>query len=202
MGGPRLLLFDNYDSFTWNLVQGLGAHGAVVEVVRNDAATVADLRRRSVDGLVVSPGPGTPVAAGITLAMLQACPPHLPVLGVCLGHQALGVAFGAQLRRADTVRHGKPSIVAHDGLGIFAGLPARCVVMRYHSLVIDPTTCPTELEITARATDDGAIMGLRHRTRPFEGVQFHPESIGTPHGHVMLGNFVTGVRRHQERSAA
>ena len=200
--GPRLLLIDNYDSFTWNLVQGLGAAGATVDVVRNDAESIAALRSRRVDGLVVSPGPGVPATAGVTPSLLRAWPRALPLLGVCLGHQALGVAFGARLVPAVAMRHGKSSAITHGGGGLFGGIPSPCVVMRYHSLVLDPSTVPAELTITARADDDGAIMAVRHRTFPFEGVQFHPESIGTPQGAAMLQNFVAVVRGHQQRSAA
>jgi anthranilate synthase/aminodeoxychorismate synthase-like glutamine amidotransferase len=200
--GPRLLLIDNYDSFTWNLAQGLGAAGAAVDVVQNDAETVDQLCARRVDGLVVSPGPGEPTAAGITVAVLRAWPATSPVLGVCLGHQALAMAFGARLRAAPAIRHGKTSPIVHTGVGVFAGVPSPCAGMRYHSLVIDPATLSPDFEVTARATDDGSVMAIRHRRRPWEGVQFHPESVGTPDGANLLANFVGMVRGCRQRSAA
>lgn len=201
MLGPRILLVDNYDSFTWNLVQGLAALGATVDVVPNDAR-LDDVQRRPADGYVISPGPGTPADAGITCALIRSLRAHQPLLGVCLGHQTLGLAFGATLRRAPQVRHGKTSPVTHTADGVFAGLPQATPVMRYHSLILDAASIPDVLQVTARATDDGAIMGVRHRELPFEGVQFHPESIGTLDGSAMLANFLRHVRRHRQRAAA
>ena len=202
MGRPRLLLVDNYDSFTWNLVQCLGALGSDVEVVCNDAESVPALLARPVDGIVISPGPGTPAEAGVAVPLIQALRGDVPLLGVCLGHQAIGLAFGAGLRRAAQVRHGKTSAITHTADGLFVGLGSPIEVMRYHSLVLDADTLPAALTITARAIDDGSIMGIRHRTLPFEGVQFHPESIATPDGMALLANFVARVRRHRQRSAA
>ncbi len=190
----RLLMIDNYDSFTYNLVQYLGELGAEVDVVRNDEATVEDLLDREVGGLVVSPGPGEPGGAGISVdAVVRFALVGVPVLGVCLGHQSIGVAFGARIVRARSIMHGKVSEVEHDGRGLFAGLPKRFEATRYHSLVIDEASLPAELEVTAR-TNDREIMGVRHRTQPIEGVQFHPESIMTVEGKHLLGNFLAHCR--------
>ena len=190
----RLLMIDNYDSFTYNLVQYLGELGAEVDVVRNDEATVEDLLERRARGLVVSPGPGEPDAAGISVdAVARFAMSNVPVLGVCLGHQSIGVAFGARIVRARSIMHGKVSDVEHDGRGVFTGLPKRIEATRYHSLVIEEASLPAELEVTAR-TDDGEIMGVRHRTRPGEGVQFHHESIMTVEGKRLLGNFLSRCR--------
>ena len=190
----RLLMIDNYDSFTYNLVQYLGELGAEVDVVRNDEATVEDLLDREVGGLVVSPGPGEPGGAGISVdAVVRFALVGVPVLGVCLGHQAIGAAFGAKIVRARSIMHGKVSEVEHDGRGLFAGLPKRFEATRYHSLVIDEASLPAELEVTAR-TNDREIMGVRHRTQPIEGVQFHPESIMTVEGKRLLSNFLSGCR--------
>ena len=192
--GVRLLMIDNYDSFTYNLVQYLGELGARVDVVRNDDADVETLMSRNVDGLVVSPGPGRPADAGISVeAVSRFGAAGIPVLGVCLGHQSIGVAYGAEIVRAQSIMHGKISTVGHDGRGVFAGLPERFEATRYHSLVIDQATVPDVLEISAR-TDDGEIMGARHRTLPIEGVQFHPESIMTAEGKGLLANFVARCR--------
>ncbi len=190
----RLLMIDNYDSFTYNLVQYLGELGAEIDVVRNDEATVEDLLDRGVGGLVISPGPGEPNAAGISVdAVTRFALVGVPVLGVCLGHQSIGAAFGAKIVRARSIMHGKVSEVEHDGRGVFAGLPKRIEATRYHSLVIEEASLPAELEVTAR-TDDGEIMGVRHRSQPIEGVQFHPESIMTVEGKRLLGNFLSGCR--------
>jgi len=190
----RLLMIDNYDSFTYNLVQYLGELGAEVDVVRNDEATVEELLDRGVGGLVISPGPGEPDAAGISVeAVARFGETGVPVLGVCLGHQSIGVAFGAKIVRARSIMHGKVSEVEHDGRGVFTGLPKRIEATRYHSLVIEEASLPPELEVTAR-TDDGEIMGVRHRTQPIEGVQFHPESIMTVEGKRLLGNFLSRCR--------
>ena len=197
--GPRILVIDNYDSFTYNLVQYLGELGADVEVVRSDVETPQALLARRPDGLVISPGPGEPQAAGVTVPVIDLfAQAGIPVLGVCLGHQGIGVAYGGRIARARTLMHGKTSLVHHDGKGVFAGLPQPFEATRYHSLVIEGETCPPVLEVTAR-TEDGEIMGVRHRTLPVEGVQFHPESVLTPCGKRLLGNFLARCR---ERRAA
>ena len=188
-GAIRVLVIDNYDSFTYNLVQYLGELGAEPVVVRNDDITVADAEGLAPDAILISPGPGTPDDAGISLELLEAWGGRCPILGVCLGHQAIGQCFGADVVRADQVMHGKTSAISHDGTGVFAGLPNPVEATRYHSLVIDPATLPDDLEVTAR-TADGVIMGVRHRTLDIEGVQFHPESILTADGHDMLRRFL------------
>jgi anthranilate synthase component 2 len=193
MTGPRLLLVDNYDSFTFNLVQYLGELGAGVEVFRNDAIDVAGIRARRPDGLVLSPGPCTPSEAGVTLEAIGALAGALPILGVCLGHQAIGQAFGAKVIRNFRIVHGKPSPVHHRGTGLYAGLSAPFQAGRYHSLVVERATLPPELEVTSW-TDEGEIMGLRHRTLEVEGVQFHPESILTVEGKTLLGNWLGRLR--------
>jgi len=186
----RLLVIDNYDSFTFNLVQYLGELGAEADVVRNDRATVDELLAREPAGVVISPGPGVPEEAGISIAAARACAERaLPLLGVCLGHQAIGAAFGARIVRARAIMHGKVSFIEHDGRGLFKGIESPIEATRYHSLVIDEASCPEVLEITAR-TADGEIMGVRHRERPLEGVQFHPESILTAEGKRLLANFL------------
>ncbi len=184
-----LLVIDNYDSFTYNLVQFLGELGAEPVVCRNDQITVEQIAKADYRGLVISPGPGEPKGAGVTLAAIRQLAGSLPILGVCLGHQAIGEAFGGRIVRAPRPIHGKASLVKHDGRGIFAGVPQDLAVARYHSLVIEPQSCPAELEITA-STADGIIMGVRHRTYPIEGVQFHPESVLTSNGMQILANFV------------
>lgn len=186
----RILLIDNYDSFTFNLVQYLGELGCAVEVVRNDAVTVDALLEHRPAGLVISPGPGEPTDAGISLAAVAACAEReIPLLGVCLGHQSIGEAFGGRIVRARSIMHGKVSSIEHDGCGVFAGLPSPFEATRYHSLVIEEASMPAELTITAR-TADGEIMGVRHRSLPIEGVQFHPESILTAEGKRLLDNFL------------
>jgi anthranilate synthase component 2 len=186
----RLLMIDNYDSFTFNLVQYLGELGAEVEVVRNDVCGVDELMARGVAGVVISPGPGEPGVAGVSVDLVKACSERrLPLLGVCLGHQAIGVAFGGRIVRARSIMHGKVSLIEHDGSGVFQDLEAPFEATRYHSLVIDRDSCPEELVITAR-TGDGEIMGVRHRELPIEGVQFHPESILTQVGKSLLRNFM------------
>jgi anthranilate synthase component 2 len=186
----RLLMIDNYDSFTYNLVQYLAEFGAEVEVHRNDAGTVDQLLKDAPNGVVISPGPGDPGGAGVSLDMVAACAERgLPLLGVCLGHQSIGMAFGGRIVRARSIMHGKVSEVRHDGRGVFAGIASPLTATRYHSLVIDEASCPDELEITAR-TEDGEIMGVRHVERPIEGVQFHPESIMTECGKALLKNFI------------
>jgi anthranilate synthase component II len=189
----KLLMIDNYDSFTYNLVQYFGELGAQVEVHRNDEITLGDIEGRlqagQLDRLVISPGPCTPAQAGISVAAITAFAGQLPILGVCLGHQAIGAAFGGEVVRAKTLMHGKTSVIKTTGQGVFAGLPEQFIVNRYHSLAIEGATCPGELEVTA-CTEDGEIMGVRHRRFDIEGVQFHPESILTEHGHAMLKNFL------------
>jgi len=184
-----LLMLDNYDSFTWNLVQYLGELGAVVKVVRNDEITVDAVAALAPGGIVISPGPCTPNEAGITLDLIRRLAGRIPILGVCLGHQAIGQAFGAQVVRARRVMHGKVSRVNHDGKGVFAGIPNDFVATRYHSLAIARDTLPDCLAISAES-DDGEIMGVRHRTLAVEGVQFHPEALLTEHGHALLRNFL------------
>ena len=187
-----LLLLDNYDSFTYNLYQYLAELGADVTVIRNDKITISEIEQMAPSGIVISPGPCTPSEAGISNEVIQHFGPKLPVLGVCLGHQCIGEAFGATVDRAGEIRHGKTSMIHHDGQGVFAGLPDPFEAIRYHSLVIYPETLPDCLEITAR-TDNGLIMGVRHKEYPVEGVQFHPESIMTAVGHDLLRNYLQRV---------
>ncbi len=187
-----LLLIDNYDSFTYNLYQYLSELGAEVVTVRNDKITLEDVEGMSPEGIVISPGPCTPREAGISNDVIRHFGPKLPVLGVCLGHQCIGDVYGARVDRADEIRHGKTSMVNHHGAGVMAGLPNPFEAIRYHSLVVYPETLPDCLEVTAW-TDDGLIMGLRHKEYPVEGVQFHPESILTPVGHDLLRNFLDRV---------
>ncbi|MBS0320447.1 MAG: aminodeoxychorismate/anthranilate synthase component II [Proteobacteria bacterium] len=184
-----LLMLDNYDSFTYNLVQYFGELGADVVVHRNDAITVDDVEAMQPAAIVVSPGPCTPSEAGISVALIQRFAGRVPILGVCLGHQAIGQAFGGRIVRAQRVMHGKLSQVTHDDAGVFAGLPSPFAVTRYHSLAIERATCPADLVVTA-TSEDGEIMGVRHRTLAVEGVQFHPEAILTEHGHALLRNFL------------
>lgn len=184
-----ILVLDNYDSFTYNLVQYLGELGATMRVARNDALTVDDVEGLAPDGIVISPGPGNPDAAGISLELIRRFHTRVPILGVCLGHQAIGQAFGGTVARARKQMHGKTSTISHDGRGVFRGLPAGFEATRYHSLVVLEAGLPAVLEISARA-EDGEIMGLRHRQYPVEGVQFHPESILTGQGKALLGNFL------------
>jgi len=185
----RLLLVDNYDSFTWNLVQYLGELGADVDVFRNDQIDVPGIRSRRPDALVLSPGPCTPDDAGVTLAAIRALAGDLPILGVCLGHQAIGQAFGGRVVRNHRIVHGKSSPVLHGGAGIYAGIPSPFEAGRYHSLVVERETLPPILEVTSW-TDEGEVMGLRHGTLEVEGVQFHPESILTGEGKRLLGNWL------------
>ena len=189
----KLLMIDNYDSFTYNIVQYFGELGAEVEVFRNDEITVEDIAARlnagHLDRLVVSPGPCSPAEAGISVAAIQHFAGKLPILGVCLGHQAIGAAFGGKIIRAQELMHGKTSVITTTQQGVFAGLPKQFTVNRYHSLAIEKSSCPEVLEVTAW-TDDGEIMGVRHKTLAIQGVQFHPESILTEHGHAMLKNFL------------
>ena len=187
---PRLLMIDNYDSFTYNLVQYLAELGADVEVRRNDAVGLDDVQALAPDGIVISPGPCTPREAGVSVPLIQRFAGQIPILGVCLGHQAIGAAFGGDVVRAPRIMHGKTSPIHHDGTGVFAGLPDPFDATRYHSLVIDPGTLPPTLLRNAW-TDEGEIMGVRHRSAFVEGVQFHPESILTLEGKRLLGNFLS-----------
>jgi anthranilate synthase/aminodeoxychorismate synthase-like glutamine amidotransferase len=186
---PRLLLIDNYDSFTYNLVQAFLVLGAEVLVHRNDALTVEQARDLAPTHLCISPGPGTPHDAGVSMDMIRAFAGSIPVLGVCLGHQSIVEVFGGQVVRAGRLMHGKTSPVQHDGRGVFAGAPQPMQVGRYHSLIARPETLPAVLEVTAR-TPEGEIMGVRHRELVVEGVQFHPESVLTPEGPLLMGNFL------------
>jgi anthranilate synthase component 2 len=185
----KLLMIDNYDSFTYNLVQYLGELGAEVRVHRNDEISMADIEAFKPSHLVVSPGPCSPAEAGISVPAIRYFAGKLPILGVCLGHQSIGAAFGGHIIRAQQLMHGKTSVIHTTQQGVFADLPKAYTVNRYHSLAIERSSCPAELEVTAW-TDDGEIMGVRHRSLPIEGVQFHPESILTEHGHALLNNFL------------
>ena len=188
-----LLMIDNYDSFTYNLVQYFGELGEVVKVVRNDELTVDEIVALGPERIVLSPGPCTPNEAGVSLELIRRAAGSIPILGVCLGHQAIGQAFGGRIVHARTLMHGKVSRIHHEGRGVFKGLPSPYDATRYHSLAIERGTCPAELEVTAW-TEDGEIMGVRHRSLPVEGVQFHPESILTEHGHALLRNFISERR--------
>ena len=185
----KLLMIDNYDSFTWNLVQYFGELGQDVRTVRNDAIGLDEVAALAPARIVISPGPCTPNEAGISLSLIHRFAGRIPILGVCLGHQAIGAAFGGQVVRAKQVMHGKTSPIHHTGIGVFRGLPDPFTAIRYHSLAVERETLPDCLEVTAW-TDDGEIMGLRHRELRVEGVQFHPESILTEHGHALLRNFL------------
>jgi anthranilate synthase/aminodeoxychorismate synthase-like glutamine amidotransferase len=184
-----ILVIDNYDSFTFNLVQFLGELGADLQVYRNDALTVDEVKRLAPEKIIISPGPCTPNEAGISMDVIREMGPTTPVLGVCLGHQAIGQVYGGKVCRAPYLMHGKVSQVFHKGEGLFAGLPAPMTATRYHSLIVDRATLPADLEITAE-TDDGLIMGMKHKEHPVYGVQFHPESILTRGGKELLGNFL------------
>ena len=186
-----ILMLDNYDSFTYNLVQYLGEMGEDLRVFRNDEVTVEEVMDLRPDQIIISPGPCTPNEAGISLALIARMAGKVPILGVCLGHQAIGQAFGGKVVRARQVMHGKVSRIRHDGRGVFAGVPEDFVATRYHSLVVERQTLPAALEVSAHS-EDGEIMGLRHRSLPVEGVQFHPEALLTEHGHRMLENFLKG----------
>ena len=185
----KLLMVDNYDSFTYNLVQYFGELGADVEVFRNDEITLEGIAERKPDRLVISPGPCSPVEAGISVAAIQHFTGKLPILGVCLGHQSIGAAFGGKIIRAQQLMHGKTSLIQTKQVGVFRHLPEKFTVNRYHSLAIERRTCPAELEVTAW-TEDGEIMGVRHQSLAIQGVQFHPESILSEHGHALLQNFL------------
>lgn len=185
----NILLLDNYDSFTYNLYQYLSELGATVTVHRNDEIEVDEIRDLQPDKIVISPGPCTPAEAGISLPLIRELGVEIPILGVCLGHQAIGAAFGGRVLRAPEPVHGKLSAIHHQGAGVFAGLPSPFAATRYHSLIVERASLPEALEVTAE-TDDGLIMGLRHRTLPIEGIQFHPESYTTEHGKELLRNFL------------
>ena len=188
-----VVVVDNYDSFTYNLVQYLGQLGAEVRVMRNDAATVETIRAARPDHIVISPGPGRPENAGVTMDVIREMGSETPILGVCLGHQAIGAVFGGAVIRAAVPMHGKTSTIEHDGRGIFNGIPEPFLASRYHSLIVADEALPSVLEVTARAKEDGTIMGLRHRSWPVHGVQFHPESILTGEGLRLLRNFLEGL---------
>jgi anthranilate synthase/aminodeoxychorismate synthase-like glutamine amidotransferase len=195
-----ILVIDNYDSFTYNLVQYLGEMDGPPVVYRNDSITAEDAAELSPDGIVISPGPGSPDDAGISVDLIRRCS-TVPILGVCLGHQSIGAAFGARIVRAKRIMHGKCSSIYHDECGIFGGVPRPFAAARYHSLVIDPSSVPDCLMVTAR-TDDGEIMGVRHREYPIFGIQFHPESIMTEHGRQILRNFLSVGGNNDDTSVA
>ena len=185
-----VLVIDNYDSFTYNLVQYLGELGAAVEVMRNDAVSLADVVGANADCIVISPGPGRPEDAGVTMSVIRSLGDRTPILGVCLGHQAIGAVFGGAVVRASVPVHGKTSTIEHDGRGVFSGISGPFVASRYHSLVVADKDLPGDLQVTARTKDDGIVMGLRHKRWPLHGVQFHPESILTGEGKTILRNFL------------
>jgi len=195
-----ILVIDNYDSFTYNLVQYLAELGAEVEVHRNDRIDVAGIMQREPEGVLISPGPGTPDEAGVTLAVLRDLAGRYPIFGVCLGHQAIGQAYGAKVVRAARLMHGRTSLIEHEGKGVFAGLPSPFTATRYHSLIVQRDTIGPELEVTAW-TDAGEVMGIRHRSLDVEGVQFHPESFLTEHGHAMLQRFLERLPERGRRRA-
>jgi len=190
-----ILVIDNYDSFTYNLVQYLGELGADMRVMRNDAVTADEVAAAAPDRIVISPGPGRPEDAGVTMSVIRRMGESTPILGVCLGHQAIGAAFGGAVVRAGVPMHGKTSTIEHDGKGVFQGISGPFVASRYHSLVVAEQTLPAELEVTARTREDSTVMGLRHRRLPIYGVQFHPESILTGEGRTILRNFLEDGRR-------
>lgn len=187
-----ILVIDNYDSFVYNLARYLRELGCATTVVRNDAISIAEIERMAPQAIVISPGPCTPTQAGVSVELVRSLSASIPILGVCLGHQAIGEAFGGKVVRAKTLMHGKTSAVDHDGSGVFSGLPTPLTCTRYHSLIVEQKSLPAELTVTARTTEAGGtvIMGLRHRTLPVEGVQFHPESVLTEGGHEMIHNFL------------
>jgi para-aminobenzoate synthetase component II len=194
-----ILVIDNYDSFTYNLVQYLGELGADVEVHRNDRISVDEIASRRPDGILISPGPGAPRDAGVSLEVIRGLGAEISIFGVCLGHQSIGEAFGGRVVRAERLMHGRTSLVEHDGRGVFEGLPSPFTATRYHSLIVDKETLPDALEPTA-FTPEGELMGLRHRTLPIHGVQFHPEAFLTEHGHAMLRNWLRLAREHGARA--
>jgi anthranilate synthase component 2 len=189
----KITLLDNYDSFTYNLLHYLGELGAEVTVVRNDAMTSEQLIAQKPDGIVISPGPGAPKESGICLDLITKASGTIPIFGVCLGHQAIGEAFGGKVMRAPKPMHGKVSEMYHEGQSVFKGLPIPFKATRYHSLIVERASLPDSLEVTATTADDGLIMGLKHKTHNTHGVQFHPESIASEHGHALIKNFLTGI---------
>jgi len=189
-----VLLIDNYDSFTWNLAQYLGELGAPPLVRRNDEISLEEIERLAPRHIVISPGPGRPEDAGISVEVILRFGPRVPLLGVCLGHQAIGLAFGGQVVRAPVIMHGKTSIIEHDGRGLFRGIPGPFPAGRYHSLAVGEEGWPADLEVAARSQEDGCVMALRHRHAPIQGVQFHPESVATPGGRQLLANFLASLR--------
>jgi anthranilate synthase component 2 len=198
----KILLIDNYDSFTYNLVHYMGEMGADVVVKRNDSLTIDEALHLNALGIVLSPGPCDPDKAGICLDLIREAAGKLPLLGVCLGHQAIGQAFGGKVVRAPHPMHGKTSPVTHDGRDLFAGIPSPFTATRYHSLVVERASFPAALEISAESADDHLVMALRHRTLPIYGVQFHPESIASEHGHKLLGNFLAIAKNPNQKKAA
>lgn len=188
-----ILMIDNYDSFTYNLVQYFGMLGADMRVARNDKITVEEMEKLPLNAIVLSPGPGNPDSAGVTMAAVKAFAGRVPILGICLGHQSIAQVFGARIVRAKKLMHGKTSLVGHDNRGVFQGLPQPFTAMRYHSLAVEKSTLPDCLEISAWTVDDGEIMGIRHKEYDIEGVQYHPESIASPDGMKQLGNFLKRV---------
>ena len=198
----KILLIDNYDSFTYNLVHYMGEMGAEVVVKRNDSLTVDEAIRINALGIVLSPGPCDPDRAGICLDLIKEAAGKVPLLGVCLGHQAIGQAFGGKVVRAPHPMHGKTSQVTHDGRDLFTGIPSPFTATRYHSLVVERASFPAALEISAESTDDHLVMALRHRTHPIFGVQFHPESIASEHGHKLIGNFLAVAKNPNKKKAA
>lgn len=196
---PLILVIDNYDSFTYNLVQYLSELGAAVEVRRNDRVGVEDIEAMRPEGILISPGPGTPADAGVSLSVVRELGARIPIFGVCLGHQTIAEAFGGEVIRADRLMHGRTSPVEHDGKGVFEGLPCPFTATRYHSLIVDRGSLPEELEACA-FTPEGELMGLRHRSLPIDGVQFHPEAFLTEHGHAMLRNWLAKTSRDGGRA--
>lgn len=193
-----ILLIDNFDSFTYNLYQYLGELGEVITVYRNNQIGLEEIKKLNPKAIILSPGPGKPEDAGICIELIKAYHRQIPILGICLGHQAIGAAFGCEIRKAHVIKHGKTSMITHNGKGVFSYLPSPLEVMRYHSLTIERTSLPKELEFTAIAMDDGEIMGINHRDYPVYGLQFHPESIGTPTGKQMLKNFLLEIERKDQ----
>lgn len=193
-----ILLIDNFDSFTYNLYQYLGELGEVITVYRNNQIGLEEIKKLNPKAIILSPGPGKPEDAGICIELIKAYHRQIPILGICLGHQAIGAAFGCEIRKAHVIKHGKTSLITHNGKGVFSYLPSPLEVMRYHSLTIERTSLPKELEFTAIAMDDGEIMGINHRDYPVYGLQFHPESIGTPTGKQMLKNFLLEIERKDQ----
>lgn len=191
----KILLIDNYDSFTYNLLQYLAELSAEVEVKRNDQITLEEIEARMPDGIVISPGPCTPREAGISIDLVKRFSGRVPILGVCLGHQSIAMAFGGEVDRAAEIMHGKTSEITHDQKGVFGEIPNPCVATRYHSLIVPPATLPDELYVTATVKGEDTVMGIRHREHPTEGVQFHPESILTVDGHRLLQNFLDTIEK-------